>query len=86
MDSETAEVTLADKGTNTLRPDFVVHGTRNAVDVQCVYDLKFPCLSKNKLDPFTMVGAEDQVKAYQRLTSRCPAAIISPQGLFELRI
>ena len=78
-------VALANQGTGSLRPDFVIHGTRNATDVQCVYDLKFPCPSSNKLDPLTMSGAEEQLKSYQDLTRRCPAAIISPQGLFELR-
>jgi hypothetical protein len=85
-DPETNGVALTNKGPKTLHPDFVVHGTRNATDVQCVYELKFPCLSSNKLDPFTVSGAEAQLRAYQKLTNRCPAAIISPEGLFELRI
>jgi|GEM_PF-1119608 len=76
---------LTKRGPDTLRPDFVVHGTRNATDVQCVYEFKFPCLSKNKLDPRTISGAEAQLAAYQKLSYRCPVAIISPQGLFELR-
>ncbi|WP_155893375.1 hypothetical protein [Cystobacter fuscus] len=85
-DPETNGVVLTNKGPKTLHPDFVVHGTRNATDVQCVYELKFPCLSSNKLDPFTVAGAEAQLRAYQKLTNRCPAAIVSPEGLFELRI
>ncbi|ATB32584.1 hypothetical protein [Melittangium boletus] len=76
---------LTKRGHDTLRPDFVVHGTRNATDVQCVYEFKFPCLSKNKLDPRTIFGAEAQLTAYQKLSYRCPVAIVSPQGLFELR-
>jgi hypothetical protein len=79
-------VVLSNKGLNTLHPDFVVHGTRNATDVQCVYELKFPCLSAHKLDPRTAPGVDAQLRAYQRLTKRCPVALISPSGLFQLGI
>lgn len=77
---------LTNGGIGTLNPDFVVHGTRNATDVQCVYDLKFPCLSAYKLDPRKAPKVEAQLKAYQQLSIRCPAAIISPAGLFQLGI
>ncbi|MFY0572120.1 hypothetical protein ACN28E_50965 [Archangium lansingense] len=85
-DPEVNGVALTNKGVETLNPDFVVHGTRNATDVQCVYDLKFPCFSDHKLDPFTSSGVEAQLKAYQDLSRRCPAAIISPAGLFQYGI
>ncbi|WPB77979.1 hypothetical protein KYC5002_02280 [Archangium violaceum] len=85
-DPEVNGVVLTDKGVNTLNPDFVVHGTRNATDVQCVYELKFPCLSAQKLAPHKTSWAEAQLKAYQLLSNRCPAAIISPAGLFQLGI
>ncbi|WP_257462503.1 hypothetical protein [Archangium lipolyticum] len=77
---------LTNKGIDTLHPDFVVHGTRNATDVQCVYEFKFPCLSAQKLDPRKSSVAEAQLKAYQELTKRCPAALISPAGLFQYGI
>lgn len=82
-DPEESGVALADGGIGTLNPDFVVHGTRNATDVQCVYELKFPCLSAHKLAPHKTTRAEAQLKAYQALSHRCPAAIISPAGLFQ---
>lgn len=85
-DPEVNGAVLTDKGVNTLNPDFVVHGTRNATDVQCVYELKFPCLSSQKLAPHQTSWAEAQLKAYQLLSNRCPAAIISPAGLFQLGI
>ncbi len=85
-DPEGNGVVLTNKGVDTLNPDFVVHGTRNATAVQCVYELKFPCLSTNKLDPRKSSWVEAQLEAYQKLTNRCPAAIISPAGLFQLGI
>lgn len=85
-DPDVNGVVLTNKGLDTLHPDFVVHGTRNATDVQCVYELKFPCFSAHKLDPLTSPGVEAQLKAYQKLSQRCPAAIISPTGLFQLGI
>ena len=85
-DPEVNGVVLTTKGIDTLNPDFVVHGTRNATDVQCVYELKFPCLSAHKLDPRKAHWVEAQLKAYQKLSNRCPAAIISPAGLFQLGI
>jgi hypothetical protein len=54
--------------------------------VQCVYELKFPCLSAHKLDPLNAKGVEAQLKAYQMLTKRCPAALISPSGLLQFGI
>ncbi|MFY0527866.1 hypothetical protein ACN28I_33520 [Archangium gephyra] len=85
-DPEESGAVLTNGGIGTLNPDFVVHGTRNATDVQCVYDLKFPCFSAHKLAPHKSARAEAQLKAYQDLTRRCPAAIISPTGLFQLGI
>lgn len=78
-------VELASGGTGTLRPDFVVHGTRNATDVQCVYDLKFPCLAAHKLNPLLAPGVRGQLERYQELTKRCPAAVVSPTGLESLK-
>jgi hypothetical protein len=85
-DPEVNGVVLTNKGLDTLNPDFVVHGTRNATDVQCVYELKFPCLSAHKPDPRTSPGVDAQLKGYQKLTNRCPAALISPAGLFQFGI
>ncbi len=85
-DPEVNGVVLTDKGVDTLHPDLVVHGTRNATDVQCVYELKFPCLSDQKLAPHKSSRVEAQLNAYQKLSNRCPAAVISPAGLFQLGI
>ena len=47
---------------------------------------KFPCLSAHKPDPRTSPGVDAQLAAYQKLTTRCPAALISPAGLFQFGI
>ncbi len=86
LDPEVNGPVLINRGLDTLHPDFVVHGTRNAIDVQCVYEFKFPCLSAQKLDPRTSQRVLNQLEAYQKLTKRCPAAIISPTGLFQFGI
>jgi hypothetical protein len=75
---------LTHQGLDTLHPDFVVHGTRNATDVQCVYEFKFPCLADHKLNPLSAPGVQAQLKSYQKLTRRCPVAVVSPKGLDPL--
>jgi hypothetical protein len=75
---------LTNKGLDTLHPDFVVHGTRNATDVQCVYEFKFPCLADHKLNPLSAPGVKEQLHRYQKLTRRCPAVVVSPKGLDPL--
>lgn len=86
LDPEVDGVVRTNRGLDTLHPGFVVHGTRNATDVQCVYEFKYPCLSAHKLDPRTTPGVEEQLRAYQKLAKRCPAAIISPAGLVQFGI
>ncbi|ATB34200.1 hypothetical protein [Melittangium boletus] len=83
-DPDVNGVGLSNGGLDTLHPDFVVHGTRNATDVQCVYEFKFPCLSDHKLNPLIAPGVRGQLQGYQKLTRRCPAAIVSPKGLDSL--
>lgn len=84
-DPDVNGVVLTEKGPNTLHPDLVVHATRNATDIQCVYELKFPCLSNHKLDPLSALGVKEQLRRYQKLTKRCPVAVVSPKGLDPLK-
>jgi hypothetical protein len=77
-------VQLTDFGPKTLHPDIVIHALRNPVRVQCVYELKFPCLSDHKIDPFLADQVREQLRAYQELSMNCPAAIITPRGLRQL--
>lgn len=83
-DPEVNGVVLTNKGLDTLHPDFVVHGTRNATDVQCVYEFKFPCFADHKLSPLSAPGVKEQLHRYQKLTRRCPAVVVSPKGLDPL--
>ncbi len=84
-DPDVNGVVLTSKGANTLHPDLVVHATRNATSVQCVYEFKFPCLAGHKLDPLSAPGVREQLRSYQRLSQRCPVAVISPKGLDSLQ-
>ncbi|WP_143177983.1 hypothetical protein [Cystobacter ferrugineus] len=83
-DPDVNGVELSNGGPDTLHPDFVVHGSRNATDVQCVYEFKFPCLADHKLNPLMAPGVKAQLKGHQKLTRRCPVAIVSPKGLDSL--
>ncbi|WP_158502187.1 hypothetical protein [Vitiosangium sp. GDMCC 1.1324] len=83
-DPDVEGAVLTNGGIDTLRPDFVVHGTRNATDVQCVYEFKFPCLADHKLSPLLAPGVDAQLKGYQKLTRRCPVVVVSPKGLDPL--
>jgi hypothetical protein len=83
-DPDVNGVELTNGGLDTLHPDFVVHGTRNATDVQCVYEFKFPCLADHRLNPLLAPGVRAQRQGYQKLTRRCPAALVSPKGLDPL--
>lgn len=85
-DPGTNGVILTKGGSESLVPDLVVHATRNATQVQCVYEFKFPCLEKHRLDPLRSPGVEEQLSAYQKLTNRCPAALITPGGLKQLGV
>lgn len=82
---DTNGVELSSGGLGSLLPDLVVHGTRNAIDVQCVYELKFPCFADHKLAPLLAPGVKEQLRNYQKLTKRCPAAVVSPKGLDSLK-
>jgi hypothetical protein len=85
-DPEANGVVLTNGGPDSLVPDLVVHATRNATDVQCVYEFKFPCLEKHRLAPLQSPGVVGQLRAYEKLTKRCPAALITPSGLKQLGI
>ncbi|WNG32565.1 hypothetical protein F0U61_02285 [Archangium violaceum] len=76
-------VVLSNDGPQSLVPDLVVHATRNATDVQCVYEFKFPCHERHRLAPLKSFGVEAQLTGYQQLTRRCPVALITPNGLWQ---
>jgi hypothetical protein len=79
-------VVLTNDGPASLVPDLVVHATRNATNIQCVYEFKFPCFEKHKLDPLRSSDTATQLKNYEGLTKRCPVALITPTKLWQFGI
>ncbi|WNG23555.1 hypothetical protein F0U62_05565 [Cystobacter fuscus] len=84
--ADTSGVVLTSDGPESLVPDLVVHATRNATDVQCVYEFKFPCYEKHRLDPLNAPRVREQLAGYQKLSNRCPVALVTPGGLKQLGI
>ncbi|MBM7116256.1 hypothetical protein [Archangium primigenium] len=65
----------------SLKPDAVVHATRNATNVQCVYEFKFPCLERHRLDPLNSPGVVAQLESYKHLSKSCRVTLVTPAGL-----
>ena len=84
--ADTNGTALTNDGPESLVPDLVVHATRNATDVQCVYEFKFPCYEKHRLSPMKAPGVESQLTSYQKLSNRCPVALVTPGGLKQLGV
>jgi hypothetical protein len=76
-DEFTKEVLLTDRRTGSLRPDIVIHFTRNATRIQCIYDLKFPC-GYEVGNPWN-AEAMRQMKSYEGLGGQCKPALVTPQ-------
>ncbi|ATB35584.1 hypothetical protein CYFUS_000998 [Cystobacter fuscus] len=79
-------VVLTNEGPQSLVPDLVIHATRNATNIQCVYEFKFPCHEQHRLSPINAPGVKLQLTNYQELSHRCPVALITPVGLKQLGI
>ncbi len=78
QDKMTKDVMLTDRKSGSLRPDVVLHFTRNATRIQCIYDFKFPCLRKDRINPLKDSDIRDQLKAYFDLERSCIPAIVTP--------
>jgi hypothetical protein len=78
QDKMTKEVMLTDRKRDSLRPDVVLHFTRNATRIQCIYDFKFPCVRADRIDPLKGLGVKEQLKAYFDLERSCMPAIVTP--------
>lgn len=76
-DELTQEVLLTNRWDGSLRPDIVIHFTRNATRIQCIYDLKFPCGYEfgNPRTPDVVA----QLDAYAKLGGECQPALVTPQ-------
>ncbi len=69
---------LTDNWSGSLKPDIVLHITRNPNKVQCVYDFKFPCTRASKGNPLSD-SVRKQLDRYDDLGGNCPSAIVTPQ-------
>ncbi len=82
-DDFTQEVLLTDRRAGSLRPDIVIHFTRNATRIQCIYDLKFPC-GYEVANPWN-ANVEQQMQLYAGLGGQCAPALVSPQHGIQRR-
>jgi len=71
---------LTNNKPDSLKPDLVVHATRNATNIQCVFEFKFPCLERHRLAPMSS-EVLDQLKSYQQLSKSCRVVLVTPTGL-----
>jgi hypothetical protein len=76
-DELTRELVLTDRWIGSKKPDFVLHFTRNATRIQCVYEFKFPC-GYEVANPRT-AEAEEQLRMYAGLGGECKPALVTPQ-------
>jgi len=72
---------LTNNKRDSLKPDLVVHATRNATTIQCVFEFKFPCFERHRLEPMNSPGVMDQLKDYQQLARNCRVTLVTPAGL-----
>lgn len=79
LDASTGRYVLTERRTGSLRPDIVVHFTRDPNRVQCVYDFKFPCTAASKSNPFASPEVLQQLDRYEALGGNCPPALVTPQ-------
>lgn len=71
---------LTNNKPGSLKPDVVVHAMRNATDIQCVYEFKFPCYERHRLDPLNSPGVAAQLSRYLNLSRSCRVTLVTPSG------
>ena len=78
-DEITKELLLTDKWLGSQRPDVVLHFTRNATRIQCIYDFKFPCDTADRRNPLADWRTEAQLRKYKNLGNEdCLPAVVTP--------
>ncbi len=78
-DEMTNELLLTDRWLGSQRPDVVLHFTRNATRIQCIYDFKFPCDIADRRNPLADPRTEAQLRKYKDLGNEdCLPAIVTP--------
>lgn len=73
----TNDLMLTDRWLGSKRPDVVLHFTRNATRIQCIYELKFPC-GNAQSNPWSE-EVQQQMAVYKALGGECEPVIITPQ-------
>lgn len=71
---------LTNNRPGSLKPDVVLHATRNATNIQCVYELKFPCLESQRLAPMASSEVRAQLESYEPLSGGCRVVLVTPAG------
>jgi hypothetical protein len=79
LDPSTGRYVLTNKWLDSLKPDVVLHATRNPAVVQCIYDFKFPCAAEQKSDPLGKMDVAAELTKYEDIGGNCPPAIVTPQ-------
>jgi hypothetical protein len=78
-DKVTKELLLTDRWLHSQRPDVVLHFTKNATRIQCIYDFKFPCDSADRRDPLADPRTLEQLRKYKALGNEdCLPAVVTP--------
>lgn len=78
-DELTKELLLTDRWLGSQKPDVVLHFTRNATRIQCVYDFKFPCDIADRRDPLADLNTRAQLLKYKKLGNEdCLPAVVTP--------
>ncbi|WNG61960.1 hypothetical protein F0U59_50110 [Archangium gephyra] len=73
----TNDLMLTDRWVGSKQPDVVLHFTRNATRIQCIYELKFPCGSEQS-NPWSG-EVQQQLALYKALGGECEPVIVTPQ-------
>ncbi|WP_338864460.1 hypothetical protein [Myxococcus stipitatus] len=79
LDPASGRFFVTDRWAGSLRPDIVVHASKDLHRIQCVYDFKFPCTAASKSNPLASPEVVQQLDRYEALGGHCPPAIITPQ-------
>jgi hypothetical protein len=78
-DEMTNELLLTDRWRGSQRPDVVLHYTRNATRIQCIYDFKFPCDIADRRNPLADPRTKAQLLKYKNLGNEdCLPSVVTP--------
>lgn len=85
-DPETGRYVITKVWEDSIKPDIVVHFSKDPNGVQCVYDFKFPCTTASKSNPLGASEVKEQLRRYDAWGGHCLPAIVTPQlGVSHVR-